>query len=49
MSIENCMLFTGFYALSSTFNEFSSTIYLSTAFYWVLHVDEYFLLFYECL
>jgi len=48
------VLFTGFFALMSTFYystnvyEFSSTIYFSTAFYWVLHINEYFLLFYEC-
>ncbi len=48
------VLFTGFFTLMSTFYystnvyEFSSTIYFSSAFYWVFHVDEYFLLFYEC-
>jgi len=48
------VLFTRFFTLMSTFYystnvyEFSSTIYFSSAFYWVLHVDEYFLLFYEC-
>jgi hypothetical protein len=48
------VLFTGFFTLMSTFYystkvyKFSSTIYFSCAFYWVLRVDEYFLLFYEC-
>jgi hypothetical protein len=48
------VLFTGFFTLMSTFYystnvyEFSSIIYFSGAFYWVLHVDEYFFLFYEC-
>ncbi len=47
------VLFPGFFTLVSTFYysmnvyKFSSTIYFSSAFYWVLHVDEYFLLFYE--
>jgi hypothetical protein len=48
------VLFPVFFTLMSTFYfstnvyKFSSTIYFSSAFYWVLHVDEYFLLFYEC-
>ncbi len=42
------VLFTGFFTSMSTFYYSTNDYEFSSAFYWVHHVDEYYLLFYEC-